>query len=114
MPDLRTNSGVAVDLQVDVSRDSPVPLHRQLENAIRGGVRSGQLRGDRSLPPTRTLAAALGVSRGVVVEAYQQLTAEGYPRRWPTSAGAAPPSCVWRWPITSTGLGERRRTRRTC
>jgi GntR family transcriptional regulator/MocR family aminotransferase len=30
------------------------------------------------MPPTRVLAADLGVSRGVVVEAYQQLTAEGY------------------------------------
>jgi GntR family transcriptional regulator/MocR family aminotransferase len=69
---------VAVDLQVELSRDSTVPLHRQLENAIRAGIRSGQLRGDSSLPPTRTLAAALGVSRGVVVEAYQQLAAEGY------------------------------------
>ncbi|HMG43060.1 MAG TPA: PLP-dependent aminotransferase family protein [Acidimicrobiales bacterium] len=78
MSDLRTNSGVAVDLQVELNRDSPVPLHRQLENAVRSAIRSGELRGDASLPPTRTLAAALGVSRGVVVEAYQQLTAEGY------------------------------------
>ena len=31
-----------------------------------------------SLPPTRGLARELGVSRGVVVEAYQQLVAEGY------------------------------------
>ena len=29
-------------------------------------------------PPSRSLAADLGVSRGVVVEAYQQLVAEGY------------------------------------
>ena len=78
MPVRRTNSGVAVDLQVELRRDSAVPLHRQLEDAIRTGIRSGQLRGDASLPPTRTLAAALGVSRGVVVEAYQQLTSEGY------------------------------------
>ena len=31
-----------------------------------------------SLPSTRTLAADLGLSRGVVVECYEQLTAEGY------------------------------------
>ncbi len=30
------------------------------------------------MPPSRVLAADLGVSRGVVVEAYQQLAAEGY------------------------------------
>ena len=33
--------------------------------------------GDR-LPPTRVLAADLGVSRGVVTEAYQRLTEEGH------------------------------------
>ena len=38
-----------------------------------GGCAAGS-----SLPPTRALAADLGVSRGVVVEAYQQLVAEGY------------------------------------
>src|SRR6185312_9333290 len=31
-----------------------------------------------ALPSTRGLAADLGVSRGVVVEAYEQLVAEGY------------------------------------
>ena len=31
-----------------------------------------------ALPPTRALAAQLGVSRGVIVEAYAQLVAEGY------------------------------------
>ncbi|MDA0637525.1 GntR family transcriptional regulator, partial [Nonomuraea sp. MCN248] len=53
-------------------------LHRQIEAAIRTGIRAGRLRSGTSLPPTRTLAAGLGVSRGVVVEAYQQLAAEGY------------------------------------
>jgi GntR family transcriptional regulator/MocR family aminotransferase len=74
----RTNSQLASDLLVSLRRDVHVPLHRQLEASIRDCIRSGRLGFGTSLPPTRTLAADLGVSRGVVVEAYQQLVAEGY------------------------------------
>jgi GntR family transcriptional regulator/MocR family aminotransferase len=48
------------------------------EASIRDAIRAGRLPRGASLPPTRRLAADLGVSRGVVVEAYQQLAAEGY------------------------------------
>ncbi len=74
----RTNSHLASDLLVELRRDAPDPLHRQISAAVRDGIRSGRLALGSSLPPTRTMAADLGVSRGVVVEAYQQLTAEGY------------------------------------
>lgn len=74
MTRIRTNSELAIDLD----RDAPVPLHRQIEVGIRNAIRAGRLRRGFVLPPTRSLAADLGVSRGVVVEAYQQLTAEGY------------------------------------
>ncbi|SNS95501.1 GntR family transcriptional regulator / MocR family aminotransferase [Asanoa hainanensis] len=73
-----TNSGAASDLLIPLDRAAPVALHRQIETAIREGVRSGRLPLGASVPPTRTLAADLGVSRGIVVEAYQQLVAEGY------------------------------------
>ncbi|TDD95415.1 PLP-dependent aminotransferase family protein [Jiangella asiatica] len=65
-------------LLVQLDRSAALPLHRQLAVAVRDGVRSGRLRLGTTLPPTRRLAADLGVSRGVVVEAYQQLVAEGY------------------------------------
>jgi len=58
--------------------DAHIPLHRQIETSIRDSIRAGQLTLGSSLPPSRVLAADLGVSRGVVVEAYQQLSAEGY------------------------------------
>ncbi|GIJ61085.1 MocR-like pyridoxine biosynthesis transcription factor PdxR [Virgisporangium aurantiacum] len=74
----RTNSSAAEDLLLDVDRSAAEPLHRQIAASIRGGIRAGRLRRGTSLPPTRTIAADLGVSRGVVVEAYQQLVAEGY------------------------------------
>jgi GntR family transcriptional regulator / MocR family aminotransferase len=65
-------------LLVQLERDSGVALHRQVEASIRDGVRSGRLPCGTALPPTRVLARDLGVSRGVVLEAYQQLIAEGY------------------------------------
>src|SRR3984885_14281044 len=78
MTEIRTNSRFASDLLVELRRDAPDPLHRQISATIRDGIRSGRLGLGTSLPPTRTVAADLGVSRGVVVEAYQQLVAEGY------------------------------------
>src|ERR1700747_1549924 len=74
MDTTRTNFSVLVALQ----RAARIPLHRQIETSIRDAIRAGRLPRGSSLPPSRVLAADLGVSRGVVVEAYQQLTAEGY------------------------------------
>jgi GntR family transcriptional regulator/MocR family aminotransferase len=54
------------------------PMHAQIEAQLRDAVRSGRLAADERLPSSRALAAELGVSRGVVVEAYGQLAAEGY------------------------------------
>jgi GntR family transcriptional regulator / MocR family aminotransferase len=50
---------------------------RQLEEQLREAIRSGRLAPDTRLPSSRVLAEDLGVSRGVVVEAYSQLVAEG-------------------------------------
>src|SRR5271156_751244 len=74
MTETRSNS----ELLVLLRHDARIPLHRQIETSIREAIRAGQLAHGSSLPPTRVLASDLGVSRGVVVEAYQQLTAEGY------------------------------------
>ncbi len=72
------NSHSAADLLVDLQRGNGRVLHRQIEASIREGIRTGRLVCGSSLPPTRVLAAELRVSRGVVVEAYEQLVAEGY------------------------------------
>src|SRR5215471_5807762 len=74
MAKIRTNS----ELLVMLRHDGHVPLHRQIETSIREAIRAGRLPRGSTVPPSRMLAADLGVSRGVVVEAYQQLTAEGY------------------------------------
>ncbi len=54
------------------------PLRRQLAAELRGAIRAGRLRAGVRLPASRALAGQLGVSRGVVTDAYEQLTAEGF------------------------------------
>lgn len=66
------------DLLLMVDRALPVAAHTQLESSLRDAIRTGRLSGGTAVPPTRRLAEQLGVARGVVVEAYQQLSAEGY------------------------------------
>ncbi|MDX3641023.1 PLP-dependent aminotransferase family protein, partial [Streptomyces sp. MB09-02B] len=53
---------------------------RTLQAALREAIRSGRLARGTRLPASRELAADLGVSRGLVTEAYEQLVAEGYLR----------------------------------
>jgi GntR family transcriptional regulator / MocR family aminotransferase len=48
-----------------------------LAEQIRAAIIDGRLRAGTALPATRLLAGDLGVSRGVVVEAYQRLADEG-------------------------------------
>ncbi|HXC23053.1 MAG TPA: winged helix-turn-helix domain-containing protein, partial [Solirubrobacteraceae bacterium] len=66
------------ELLVELDRDGELPLHEQLERALRDQIRSGVLPAEARLPSTRGLARELGVSRGVVTEAYEQLAVEGY------------------------------------
>ncbi|MFF3947418.1 PLP-dependent aminotransferase family protein [Streptomyces sp. NPDC001902] len=51
---------------------------RVLQAALREAVRTGRLAAGTPLPSSRELAVDLGVSRGLVTDAYAQLTAEGY------------------------------------
>ncbi|GAA0800223.1 PLP-dependent aminotransferase family protein [Cupriavidus gilardii] len=53
-------------------------LARQLSRLLREAIRRGELKPGELLPSTRHLASSLGVSRGTVLEAFEQLIAEGY------------------------------------
>jgi GntR family transcriptional regulator/MocR family aminotransferase len=77
---------LGLDLLIAVHRDGHGPLRDQLEHQLRDGIRRGVLHEGTPLPSTRALAAELGVSRGVVVEAYAQLVAEGFLVARPGSA----------------------------
>jgi GntR family transcriptional regulator / MocR family aminotransferase len=65
-----------MDIHLDLDRRAP--LRAQLERELRQAIRSGRLRAGTKLPSSRLLGSELRVSRGVVVEAYSQLAAEGY------------------------------------
>jgi GntR family transcriptional regulator / MocR family aminotransferase len=63
---------------MEMDRDGDLPLHAQIERTLRDAIRDGRLEAGARLPSSRGLAADLGVSRGVVTSAYDQLVAEGY------------------------------------
>ncbi|MEU5880094.1 PLP-dependent aminotransferase family protein [Spirillospora sp. NPDC047279] len=81
----KVNSQLVQDVLVELDASSSTPLHRQIETALRDAIHTGRLRHGSSLPASRRLATELGVSRGVVVEAYNQLVAEGYLHSTPGS-----------------------------
>jgi GntR family transcriptional regulator / MocR family aminotransferase len=64
-----------LDLHLDLSGNR---VRAQLETALRDAIRSGRLAAGTRLPPTRTLAADLGVARNTIAEVYGQLVAEGW------------------------------------
>ena len=63
---------------LDISRDHPTPIPAQIAAGIRDAVATGALAPNDAIPSTRALAEQLGVSRGSVVTAYDQLEGEGY------------------------------------
>src|ERR687897_142812 len=72
---MRTSSA---ELLIELDRSQPRGLRAQVEDELRDSIRSGRLTPGAQLPSTRALAADLGVTRGVIVDAYDQLLAEGY------------------------------------
>ena len=74
------------ELLVELDRAAPEPLRDQLASRLREAIRLGSLRAGVRLPASRVLAAELRVSRGVVVEAYDELHAQGFLRVAPRSA----------------------------
>ncbi|MPZ94898.1 MAG: aminotransferase class I/II-fold pyridoxal phosphate-dependent enzyme, partial [Propionibacteriales bacterium] len=68
-------------LDLHLEPDPAGPEHGRragLEAALRSAVRTGRLAPDARLPSSRALSADLGVARGTVTQAYEQLVAEGY------------------------------------
>ncbi len=65
------------DLLVTLDRGAG-PLGIQIQDQLRAAIRDRRLAAGERLPATRRLAELLGVSRGTVVDVYEQLLAEGY------------------------------------
>src|SRR5215468_9859486 len=77
-------------------------LRTALERTLRSAIRAGALREGVRLPSSRALAEALGVSRGVVRDAYAQLEAQGFlvarVRAAPVVAAVSPSASARRTP----------------
>ena len=69
-------SGTADFLQLSRELVPPRGLSTWLAGELRAAIADGRLLPGTTLPATRVLAADLGISRGVVVEAYQRLRDE--------------------------------------
>jgi GntR family transcriptional regulator / MocR family aminotransferase len=63
---------------ITVDRTCAQPLHKQIYDAFRAAIVSGNLGARQRVPSTRVLAAELQISRIPVLNAYAQLLAEGY------------------------------------
>jgi len=63
-----------------LDRHSGIPIFRQLYEGYRQAILTGKLRKDVQLPSTRELAIDLRISRNSVMNAFDQLRAEGYIR----------------------------------
>ena len=74
----RSTGTAATFLTISLDRTAPTPLHRQLYQEFREAIVSGREAAGTPLPSSRALAVELGVSRNTVLNAFDQLLAEGY------------------------------------
>jgi GntR family transcriptional regulator len=74
--------GAGDELQdILIYRESPIPLHHQIKEAILRQLDSGQLRPGDKLPTEKELAQSLGLSLAPVRQAILELAREGYVQR---------------------------------
>jgi GntR family transcriptional regulator/MocR family aminotransferase len=72
----KTPPGILPVIAID--RECGKPLNRQIYEGYRDAIVERRLRSGQRIPPTRGLAAELRVSRLPVLNAFEQLLAEGY------------------------------------
>jgi len=93
---------------LNLDRNRPEPLYRQIIDGVRALIDDGTLELGRPLPSSRRLAAQLGVDRTTVTEAYAELQAMGclrsrpgsytiVQRRGGTEAGVPDVPCPVKW-----------------
>lgn len=73
----KTASSLDLNL-VRLDRRKSIPLTTQLYDSLRDAIQAGQLPKRFRLPSTRELAVQLSISRTTVINAFDQLVAEGY------------------------------------
>lgn len=68
---------------INLDKDSPIPLYKQLYSSIRKAIESNGLTKGDKLVSIRSLSKALEISKTTVEAAYSQLCAEGYIKNSP-------------------------------
>jgi GntR family transcriptional regulator/MocR family aminotransferase len=71
-------AGLGPGILLRLDRGLREPIGSQLQRELREAIRSGRLAAGERLPSSRVLARELGISRGLALECYEQLQAEGY------------------------------------
>ena len=74
----KTSNLALASLQLTLDSRAKTALYQQLLEQLRQQIITGQLQADERLPSSRALAEQLQVSRITVLNAYEQLIAEGY------------------------------------
>ncbi|MBV8219523.1 MAG: PLP-dependent aminotransferase family protein [Solirubrobacterales bacterium] len=98
-------AGLGPELLLALDRTRAEPLRVQLERELREAIRSGRLAAGERLPSSRALAAELGISRGLVLEGYSQLQAEGFLTSHTGSATRVAAGALAPAPAPSPSLG---------
>lgn len=64
-------------MKILIDRTSGAPLYQQVRDALKGMILEGVLRPGDELPASRILARTLGLNRGTITAAYDELVSDG-------------------------------------
>ncbi|MEV5711257.1 winged helix-turn-helix domain-containing protein [Actinoallomurus sp. NPDC052274] len=63
--------------EIKIDPDSAVPVYRQLVDALRARIESGEIEPGRRMPSETDLEQATGLARGTIRKSVETLRAEG-------------------------------------
>ena len=66
-----------MDMTYHINPELDVPIYRQLSDAIRTAIRKGELTAGQQLPTVQEVTETLGVARGTIKRAYDELERAG-------------------------------------
>lgn len=100
-------------MKLELDSDSELPAYVQIRNQLRERIVNGDFPAGTQLMPERTLARTLGVSRTTVVNAYDELEAEGLVKGHVGRGTIVVGGTTWMapqpiaWPAQFSSLGRR-------
>jgi GntR family transcriptional regulator/MocR family aminotransferase len=88
-------------MRIPLNRESTLPLYKQIQGFLQDQIQSGGLAPKSRLPASRELATSLGVGRLTVINAYEELEAQGliYGMRGNGMFVASPPEMPGEIPV---------------